>query len=493
MTTFILPIGLLVVTLVGTLLVRSRSEAIRATFDLALFVLLGCVLFREDTSPILTGANVPMGPEGHWLRAVGIVWWYAAARLATAGIGRLLGHDERSREARITSDLLSAAVYIATILIVLNFVLLLPVNGLLATSGIIAVVIGLALQNTLADVFSGIAVGIEHPFSVGDRVTLGEGVEGLVVQVNWRSIRIQTDGEDVATIPNSVVAKAQILNRSFPTERRSARVMLNCPAWIPPERIIVLLKHASLLCPNILASPPAVVTVVRLGVRTNAYAIDFFVCTTREIATTKSFLLQHAHRQLRHAGLLDEVSPTNALLDAVPPALRLVREIELFASLTAEQQTELAARMEHRRLKTDEVLFREGDEDQTLYMVGSGIVEITRHGQGGVTSIGRIGAGEYIGEIGLLTGAPHAATATAFTPSAVYSLPPTALLPILAADPELAVAFEQSVHRGLTLLDRKVAAEASAYPQGPGALLHNIRRFFASSGPSGRRNSTGKD
>ena len=104
----------------------------------------------------------------------------------------------------------------ATGLIVFNSVFALPVTGVVATSGIVAIVLGLALQNTLADVFAGIAVGSEGPFRVGDRIQLNDNLEGVVVQVNWRSIRIQTDGDDIAIIPNSVVAKAAIVNRSFP-------------------------------------------------------------------------------------------------------------------------------------------------------------------------------------------------------------------------------------------------------------------------------------
>jgi hypothetical protein len=120
--------------------------------------------------------------------------------------------NQRTSQTTLFSDLFGAAIYIATALVVLNSVFSLPVNGLLATSGVVAIVLGLALQNTLADVFAGMAVGVEAPFSVGDRNQIDEKIEGQVVQVNWRSIRIQTDGDDIAIIPNSQIAKAQIVN-----------------------------------------------------------------------------------------------------------------------------------------------------------------------------------------------------------------------------------------------------------------------------------------
>lgn len=90
-----------------------------------------------------------------------------------------------------------------------------------AISGRIAILLGLASQNTLADVFSGIALGLGPPFHIGDRVSIGDDAEGVVVQMNRRSIRVQTDGEDIAMIPNSIVAQNLITNRNVPTPRRA--------------------------------------------------------------------------------------------------------------------------------------------------------------------------------------------------------------------------------------------------------------------------------
>jgi small-conductance mechanosensitive channel len=104
-------------------------------------------------------------------------------------------------------------------------------------------VLGLALQNTLSDVFSGIAVDIEAPFQVGDRVSLGNNIEGQVVEMNWRSIRIQTDGADIAIVPNSVVAKLQIVNRSVPNRDRAVSVQLLCPARADPDRVVEVLQE----------------------------------------------------------------------------------------------------------------------------------------------------------------------------------------------------------------------------------------------------------
>jgi CRP-like cAMP-binding protein len=93
-------------------------------------------------------------------------------------------------------------------------------------------------------------------------------------------------------------------------------------------------------------------------------------------------------------------------------------------------------------------------------------------------TLGRIGAGEYIGETGLLTGSPHAATARALTHCVVYQLRREAIAGLLETNAEVAAALENSVRRGLELVSRQVAASATGDVGVRGQLLHRIRRFF---------------
>ena len=93
-----------------------------------------------------------------------------------------------------------------------------PVSGLLAASGVIAIVLGLALQSTLGDVFSGIVLNIAKPYSPGDWVILDDGLQGRVIETNWRATQILTGSNDLATVPNSVIAKGKLTNASHPTK-----------------------------------------------------------------------------------------------------------------------------------------------------------------------------------------------------------------------------------------------------------------------------------
>jgi small-conductance mechanosensitive channel len=173
----------------------------------------------------------------------------------------------------------------------------------LATSGVVAIILGLALQNTLADVFAGIAVGLDQPFHVADRVSLDAGVEGVIVQLNWRSIRIQTDGDDIATVPNSTVAKGQIINRSKPTRRRADTLEIVAPSDVASGTVIELIRQATLLCPSVLSAPAPSITIRQSGLESSTYAVSFFVSDSSVLSLAKSTLLRQTRRLFRHAGI----------------------------------------------------------------------------------------------------------------------------------------------------------------------------------------------
>jgi small-conductance mechanosensitive channel/CRP-like cAMP-binding protein len=466
----LIPSLLLVVTLVSLLFIRSRSITTRVVTEAILLVAIGACLVMRGTSPLLGTAEFAARPDTGWLRALAVVWWLIAARLIATGTAAALGRDVRSRQARLFSDLVAGAIYLAAILIVLNSVLDLPVKGLLATSGVIAIVLGLALQNTLADLFSGVAVSIEQPFHVGDRVTIDNHAEGIVVQMNWRSIRIETDGEDLATIPNSIVAKSQIINHSVPTERRAASLDFPTLSTARSEFLMELLRQAILLSPAILTDPAPSVQIKQMGTRTTTFSIGYFVANTPALSTARSQLLRQVRRLFRHAGVHDGQPASTA---------SLLQGIALFEFLSPEQIEHLDKSLVEHRLDPGHLLIEQGSLGASLYIIRSGVLEIVqKEGNGIVRGFGRVGPGEYLGEISMMSGAPRPVSVTALTSSDVLELPRAALESLIHADGPLAEALEHSVQRGLARLDRDDAARDFQPLDTGGSLLGRIRSFL---------------
>jgi len=479
----LLPIGVLVaVTLAGVIGLRQFPRRIRLAFDAVLFVAISIYFERQGALPLFPPLHGSPDIKALALRAAGGAWWLLGSRLVVRTLRFVVYRDRRSREARLFSDLAAGGIYIATGLIVLNSVFALPITGVVATSGVAAIVLGLALQNTLADVFAGIAVGIEGPFRVGDRICIGDKVEGQVIQINWRSTRIQTDGDDVAIYPNSLVARAEIVNQSFPSQRRAGSIELSCPADALPERVIEALMHSTLLCPDILPTPPARAVVTHLGWTRNQFKVSFFVDSPGKLATTKDLLLRSARRQLHCAGLLRRPAGPGCeggpAIGTLPTCRELLRDLILFEALSDDQIDVLAARLTPLSLEPGQVLFSEGETDEALYVIAGGIVEISRQSVAALDVIGCVGAGEYVGEIELLTGAAHAGTATTRTHCRIYRMPHEALAPLMAASEELMDAIGRSAQRGLDILSRDVATRAAPNVGGPAQLLERIRSLF---------------
>jgi small-conductance mechanosensitive channel/CRP-like cAMP-binding protein len=467
--------------MVSYISLRPFPARVRRLFDFVCFAGATFVLYCHQTLP-LPGNGGAANATSLWLHAVAGIWWLLGARVLVAVMSFTLNHNRRWREARLFPDLTAAAIYTAAVSVVLISVLALPIGGLLATSGVLAIVLGLALQNTLADVFAGIAFGIEAPFNVSDRISLGDKIEGTVVQMNWRSIRILTDGDDVAIIPNSVVAKSDIVNRSFPTRVRSAFIELSCPAGSNPERVIDTLQQATLLCPPILPVPPSSALLTRLGSTESRYRVNFSVSDTEHLSTTKDLLLRNARRQLYYSGLYFPRAAQDIRRSdeggGQPFPVLLLQDIMLFEALEAEQLADLAGHLKPRSLEPGEMLFAQGGTEATLFVVASGILEISQHTElSGQRTAGFIGAGDYIGEVSLLTGASYAATATARTHCKLYGLDCHVIRPLLAANSDLYTEFDRAARRGLAILHRVVAVRASDDSAGQ-SLVHRIRAFF---------------
>src|ERR1700722_352630 len=317
----------------------SRPAWLRFTSSAVLLALLTVAIVYTIGSPLQPKFKDDMASDRLWQQIVVSLWWVMAAKLAGEIIRASALIKRFSGEGRMFPDLIAGLVYLVAALTIVKTVFGFPIGGLVATSGIIAIVLGLALQNTLADVFAGIAVGIERPYAIGDLVWFEGPIEGEVVQINWRSVQIKTFGNDIATIPNSLVAKSRFINRSVPSMRRSDSVQVPCLRSHPPEQVCELIQQAILLCPNVLEKPPAAIALVRVGRRMNHYEISFSVANSSLLWQTKSMLLKEVLRQFKSGAGAFHIRGSRT--EEVEPASPCILDIALFEPLTQEKRVEL--------------------------------------------------------------------------------------------------------------------------------------------------------
>ena len=205
-------------------------------------VLVQLVAFAGVTGCLLSAGVVPYHPApatgGETRRlvvgALEIVWWLTGAWMAVGAVRALRLLSRRPREAKLVQDLLAAVIYLTVAFAIVGNVFDFPLKGLLATSGVMAIVIGLALQSSLGDVFSGIVLNIERPYGVGDWIIIDDAVQGRVIETNWRATHILNRNQDVAVVPNSVIAKSRVVNCSTPTKNHASSIRVKLGPSITP-------------------------------------------------------------------------------------------------------------------------------------------------------------------------------------------------------------------------------------------------------------------
>lgn len=180
----------------------------------------------------------------------GIVWWILGAWLVSSLLGLVLRRtlfpdDNEPHARRLFGDMASVLVYVVALVGIMDTVLKQPISAVLATSGVLAIVLGLALQNTLADVFSGLALNIERPFRAGEWITIPDGIEGQVMEINWRATRIRTASNDMIVIPNSMISKATVTNHRRLKDPHICTVMIKIDHSVVPGSVINALQAAA--------------------------------------------------------------------------------------------------------------------------------------------------------------------------------------------------------------------------------------------------------
>ena len=121
--------------------------------------------------------------------------------------------------------------------------------------------LGLALQNTLGDLFSGIALNIEGPFRAGDWITVDGADEGQVIEINWRATRIRDRSGDITVIPNSNIAKSRVTNHCLPEKVHGSSINLDFDVELSADKIGKALIPAVLKATHVLRDPPPEIAV----------------------------------------------------------------------------------------------------------------------------------------------------------------------------------------------------------------------------------------
>jgi CRP-like cAMP-binding protein len=300
---------------------------------------------------------------------------------------------------------------------------------------------------------------------VGDWINLDDVVQGRVIETNWRATHILTGHQDVAIIPNSVIAKSKLVNCSTPTKTHGASIRVKLEPSMTPAAGCNLLKEVLLGSTHILRTPEPTVTIKDVSMEMIDFELCYSVGDVSAVDPAQNELFDRVYRAVAAAG--GKFSPR---LSSFPTGAdpkdkgdlgtpeRLLAGISLFSTLTAEEKASLASQMRRKDYKRGEVIAKAGTVLEALCIVSYGVLVASEEENGRKIEVTRLAPGDYFGEVSLLTGEPLNGEITALTRVVIYEISKDALSPLLKARPSMAeelsesLASRQLAHR--TVLDK---------------------------------------
>ena len=332
---------------------------------------------------------------------------------------------------KILRDLVDGILFVMALLVILQATLDIDLTAVLASSAVISLVLGLALQETLGNLFAGLSLQAERPFGEGDWVKIGDH-QGKVIEIGWRATKLLTGSGEGLTIPNNAVAKQAVLNLS----RRGSvmrKVTLALPYDVPPNA----LKDAALTVlrahPRIVEEPAPLVRTAELAASAIQYEVLFWVGRWEQGGEVEDEVRSQLWYRLQRAGLAlgpvgNELRLARAPRVATQPGEvdvgALLAQVDFLAPVEPRLRDALAARARVVRFGRGEVVLRQGDTAPApFYVVADGEVVVrVRTPAGRDDEVARLGPGEFFGEMAALTGDPRTATVAAACDSALVAV-----------------------------------------------------------------------
>ena len=297
--------------------------------------------------------------------------------------------------------------------------------------------------------------------------------------MNWRSTLSTTPQGDVAVVPNSVMAKLRLVNHSLPAPVRRTAIEVRLDPRVMPERCGVALDAALKACRLPLESPAPAVVQTALRGDGAVYEIAFSVSGDEVMGPARTEVLARVQRHLFYSAIPLAVEGLAGVprLEHPTPA-ELLAASDLFGTMAERERDLLAALTADLWLAPGETLFEQGDPAAALYVVASGTVGIMRREPDGSEFDRRMSPGGCPDAIGLITGSPYAATATALTPLKAYRLDGTAITAAIEEHPGPAAALEDLARRGQVAISSDAGADHDHRDERPDVFLSRMRGFL---------------
>lgn len=465
--------------------------------SLAIIVLLGLELFL---APRLHAHLSPANAE-LTIHIIIIALIVAVAVLIDALIRHFYwrGYLKRRRgqdTPALIQDIVTILLVTAALSIGLYFESGLSVTGIATASGATAIVLGLALQTVIQDLFSGLAINFDGSYAIGDWLTvytdqMPEPHYGCVTSITWRSTYLRLDDGTRLMVPNRMVTSNPVMNHSRPRETKRISVNVVIDNRIPSDRVTDMLlgeafkasRHSGLS-----RHPEPDVIVKGIDSDRVTYEVRFH--------HDPDMIHPELARSVMLTALLDVIqqnkvaTPVTQVEMTQPPDLdfelgeeeerSLIARAPLFKNILEKEHVDiLVAKCTPAEMAVGTVLMTQGDPGGSMFIIMEGAANVSiRNDTGQSHEVNILATGDVVGEMSLMTGSMRSATVTALTEMRVLEVPKSAIEVLFEKSPQLAERFSAVLAERMHM-NADHAHRMSLRAAAQDDLLARIRTFFS--------------
>ncbi len=399
----------------------------------------------------------------------------------------------RSGQREISSlvrNVVSIAIFVAAFFVILQsqystaYEKLTPI---FTGSTIIAVVLGLALQDTLGNLFAGLALQADQPFQIGDVVTINDKGAGIVENISWRGVKIRTFQNKLIVISNSVLGKEAI--EVAPRDNLNARLVnFNTLYANSPAQTIKVIRDVVRQAENVSQKLRPIIRIKNFGDSGIDWEIKYWLEDYSKFNETDALLRQRVWYAFQREKIefyyptrtihIETKPQENVFDETTDEIFERLSAVSIFAPLSDDETGKLAEASSVRVYAPGEAIVRQGAEGHSMFVIHRGTVKTQINEDGKARTLNTLREGDFFGEMGLLTGAPRTATVVAEDETEVLKINNLCLKPILEANPGLVSSFSRLVEERRRLISQFQIKTPEQEKVDKAGIFDSIRNFF---------------
>jgi small-conductance mechanosensitive channel len=445
---------------------------------------------REYLSARMTGRPVT---EDNLLKIPKLILWSILAFLGVRALNTILFdfvfRIRRGFEApTLVRNVFSLVAFTVLFVLIFNRIYTeVNLGALFTTSAIFGVIIGLALQDTLGNFFSGISLHADRPFQVGDVIVVGQQKHtGVVEGITWRAIKIRTFQNHIVLVSNSNAAKEAI--EVAPRDNLNARLVFFSTLYTDsPAKTIHVVREAVRDADNVSERIKPIVRIRGLGDSAIDWEIKYWLEDYAKYNDTDALVRQRVWYALRRSGLTFAFPTRTLHLERKTPLRPITAEdeiadrlsaVDVFSPLSTEELRQLATATVGHVFAPGETLIRAGEEGSSMFVVHSGRVAVQVPDRSGPRIVAVLTEGNFFGEMALFTGEPRTANVVAMEETEVLEIGHDAMKHLFDTNPGLAESISWTIAERQADLAKGSAESTQTSLHETAGLLASIKRFF---------------